>query len=550
MAEAVLAEAGTNETATRGRAHYVRALSRLVGDTAGTATGVAEELEAAIGLFSLAGERGWEAEAYQALGFGCDFTLGAFALAADRLERALALRPAPDAARAATLTFLAEVQTHVGRFEESAVSIRESAAIGRRLGDDRAIAYAAWSAAELACQRRDHAAMVAAIEETEAHPEGWFDQLAGVEFLANAAEMQALLGDEPAARQMLARAEARAGGSARADAPLAARVRIEVTFGDPQEALSLVSQLESSPLTVRRDRWLVLLFRAVCAARLGDASGAATLLARSRQAAIDLGDADRLERREPGLLAMAAPGRSRPAASASLMVVLLGRFAVERDGVDVDLPPGRPSTLVKLLALAGTLTADEAIDELWPEADLDVGRARLRNVLSRIRSACGELILRHEAALTLAPGVSVDAQRFEREAAVALAAPKESRIGLSRAALAWSTGELLPADRYADWASVPRERLRRRALALLDLVAEDAIARGDLDEAGRLLDSAISTDPMEEERYVRLARALLTQGRTRRAQRVVDQALAVCADLDVEPGAALGALRAELALQG
>ncbi len=47
----------------------------------------------------------------------------------------------------------------------------------------------------------------------------------------------------------------------------------------------------------------------------------------------------------------------------------------------------------------------------------------------------------------------------------------------------------LPADRYADWAAVPRERLPRRHLPLLDLVAEDAIARGDLDEATSLLDT-------------------------------------------------------------
>lgn len=550
MAEAVLANAGSDEDATRGRAHYVRALSRLVGDTAGMATGVAEELEAAIGILGVAGERGWEAEAYQALGFGCHFTIGAFALAADRLERALALRPAPDAARAGTLTFLAEVQTHLGRFEDAVVSIREAAAIGRRLGDSRTIAYAAWSAAELACQRRDGAAMLAALEVAEAHPGGWFDQLAGVEYLANAAEMHALVGDEVSARRTIALAEARAAGSAVEDAPLAARVRIEVTYGEPTLALELIERLDRSPLSVRRDRWLGLLFRAVCAARLGDTPAAAALVARSRQAAAELGDAERLERREPELLAVAAPDACRGPNPAAMMVVLLGRFAVERDGIDVSPPPGRPSTLVKMLALAGTLTAEGAIDELWPEADLEVGRARLRNLLSRVRAACGDLVARHGAALTLAPGVRVDADRFEREAAAALAAPREARTGLARAALAWSTGELLPADPYADWASVPRERIRRRALALLDLVAEDAIDRGDLDEAARLLDAAITTDPMEEERHVRLARALLAQGRTRHARRVADQALAVCAELGVEPGRELEILLASLARQG
>jgi hypothetical protein len=71
-----------------------------------------------------------------------------------------------------------------------------------------------------------------------------------------------------------------------------------------------------------------------------------------------------------------------------------------------------------------------------------------------------------------------------------------------------------------------------------------------VDEAAGLLDSANSIDPLAEERYVRLAHAFLTQGRTRRAQRVVDQAMAVCTETDVEPGPELEALLAEFARQG
>jgi len=257
-----------------------------------------------------------------------------------------------------------------------------------------------------------------------------------------------------------------------------------------------------------------------------------------------MGDPDRPARREPELLALADPA-DRSTAPAAVSVMLLGHFAVERDGVDASSPPGRPATLVKLLALQGTVTVDEAIDLPWPEADIDIGRARLRNLLNRVRTASGEIVGRRDGALTLAPGVAVDAQRFEEEAAAALAAPPEARPGLARGALARSTGELLPADRYADWATVPRERLRRRHLALLDLVAEEAIARGDLDEADRLLDTAISTDPLEEQRYVRLARAMFAQGRARRARRVAEQGVAVAEDLGVEPGEELSALLAQ-----
>jgi DNA-binding SARP family transcriptional activator/ATP/maltotriose-dependent transcriptional regulator MalT len=545
-ADEVLATAGGDEVVTLGRAHLARALCLLLQDTAGSTGDVAEELELAIGLFDLAGERGWEAFCHQALGYGVHFTTGSFALAAERLEQALALRPAPDAARADTLACLAEVLTHLGRLDDTAVALREAAAIGHRLGDARTVAYAAWSAAELHCQRRDRAAAVAALEDAEANPEGWFDRLAGIDFLAHAAEIRAILGDEEGAWRDLARSEARAAGTARTDAPLPARARLEATFGDPALALTRLDELDQSPLAYRSDRWLRLLLRAVATARLGDRAGAAALVQRARRAAADMGDPDRPARREPELLALADPA-DRSTAPAAVSVMLLGRFAVERDGVDASPPHGRPATLVKLLALQGTVTVDEAIDLLWPEADIDTGRARLRNLLNRVRAASGEIVGRRDGALTLAPGVAVDAHRFEEEAAAALAAPPEARPGLARGALARSTGELLPADRYADWATVPRERLRRRHLALLDLVAEEAIVRGDLDEADRLLDTGISTDPLEEQRYVRLARALFAQGLARRARRVAEQGVAVAEDLGVEPGEELSALLAQLA---
>jgi DNA-binding SARP family transcriptional activator/ATP/maltotriose-dependent transcriptional regulator MalT len=549
-ADRVLASAGADERVTIGRAHLSRALCVLLQDTAGSTGDVGQELELAIGLFSLAGERSWEAEAHQAVGYGVYFTTGALELASERLERALALRPAPDAARAGTLSYVAEVLMSMGRLDDAAVALREASAIGRRLGDSRTVGYAAWSAAELYCQRRDRVAAFSALDEAEAHPEGWFEGLAGVDFLANAAEIRTVLGDESGARRDLLRAEQRAAGSARAGAPLGARARFETTYGDPQAALRHLDALDASPFVYRGDRWVRLLLRAVCAARLGDTRGAAELLQRSQAAATqDVGDPDRLARQEPELMAMVQPGKIGAGGNAPMTasVVLLGRFAVERDGADVSPPPGLPSTLVKLIALQRVVTTDEAIDALWPEADIDVGRARLRNLLNRVREASGELVVRHDAgALAFAPDVSVDAHRFEEDAAAALAAPPEARAGLARRALVRSTGELLPADRYADWAVVPRERLRRRHVALLDLVIDDAIARGDLDEADRLLDAAITSDPMEEVRYVQLGRALLTQGRTRQARRVAEQGAAMAEDLGVEPGEELAALLGQL----
>ena len=84
----------------------------------------------------------------------------------------------------------------------------------------------------------------------------------------------------------------------------------------------------------------------------------------------------------------------------------------------------------------------------------------------------------------------MDATTFERAAVEALAAPEAERGGLARTALSRYTGDLLPADRYAAWATEARERLRQRYLELLDALAADARERGDLDEAVRLLSAA------------------------------------------------------------
>ncbi len=554
LASSVIATARATETATLGRARYIHGLLRLVADPAGASAEAAQELEVAVGLLQVAGERAWEADAWQALGNGCHTVVGRIDAGVACLERAVALRSAQDPVRAATLTYLAELQTHRGDLDAAAVAVREAEAIGRRLGDSRSIAYAAWSAARLAAERRDLGGVRAALATAEANPEGWFDQLAGIEFLADGADMLAVCGDVDAARDWIARAEARGRPLDRDDAPLLARVRLAVRSGDAEGALALLGRLEQSVLAVPRDRWLAWLLRAVSLTLQGRCDDAVTWLAQARQAVADQGDPGRIERREPELLAIVVPPADGTPSVTSpptdLMVVLLGRFAVERGGVDVSPPPGRPAALVKLLALRGMVTLDEAVEALWEEADTDIGRARLRNVLNRVRRACGELVVRREEALALAPEVIVDATRFEEEAGAALRAPAAERVGLARAALARATGELLPGDRYADWASAPRERVTRRQLALLDLVADDAIARGDLDEAGRLLDAAIALEPLEEERHVRLGRALLRQGRTAGARRVADRAVALCADLDVEPGEDLARLLRDVARQG
>ncbi len=122
---------------------------------------------------------------------------------------------------------------------------------------------------------------------------------------------------------------------------------------------------------------------------------------------------------------------------------------------------GRPAALLLAkLALAPRRAhpREELIDSLWPDADLDAGRNRLRNALSVLRSAlsaagCEQIIESGPNTLRLAAGAIVcDVQRFEEAV---------SRQHWLEARQAYR-GELLPGH-FDDW--VQDERARLAALA-------------------------------------------------------------------------------------
>jgi DNA-binding SARP family transcriptional activator len=197
----------------------------------------------------------------------------------------------------------------------------------------------------------------------------------------------------------------------------------------------------------------------------------------------------------------------------------------------------------------GQVPVDELVETLWPEAGPGVGRTRLRNVLSRVRETVGDLVARDGDLVRLAVGTDVDARRFEEQAAKALAASTAgdpAAVEMARVAVASSSGELLPGDRFAAWTTVPRERLSRWYLALIDVLIDDAVATDRPAEAVRLLEEAIALDRYEEDRYARAARILVGRGWRSRASAMVRRARAVAAELGVPVGDAVLDLEREL----
>ena len=220
-------------------------------------------------------------------------------------------------------------------------------------------------------------------------------------------------------------------------------------------------------------------------------------------------------------------------------VRLLGGFRVSVAGRPVALA-GLTKRLVALLALRTPVPSEEAVEVLWPEIDPENGQGRLRKILWRVRQAgAADLIVRRDGALSLAPGVAVDVRRFCEAADAALVAASAGDDGpaaeLARAAVSHYSGDLLPAARFDEWTAEPRENLRRRFVAVLDLLSADAAEREEHDEAVAFLERAIDADPYDEERSLRAARLLLGQGRRAPALRVLQRAQQMMEGLGLPP---------------
>ncbi len=548
LAVRVLAQTGPAEQQTQARLLDTlgRAAARTKDDQH---LGFAEErLAMAARSYRALGLWSWLSYTLLILGFWVHFDRGAIDQAVSCIDEALAVIPDRRQQRSVILTFRAEVLDSVGRYDEAAASLEEAEAIARVIGDVRVRAYVAWERARALSQQGDAAATLASIHAAESFRSDWFDGCGG-EFLADAADWLDRAGYHDVALQYLDRAQEHSEYEGfeveRARAMMLAR------SGDPEAAERHLVELAASPLFEPVERWRIQLLRALAAHRRGDprAAGLATealeLAARLGYPALPFLKERSAAERVLGLvtatghpLAAALEGMTFP-----VSVTLLGGFGVTRGGRAVDVPPGQGRQLVKLVATAGgRISAEAATEALWPEAEPEVGANRLRTVLNRLRESAGDVVVREDRQLRLAPDATTDVHSFEADArrALALAGQRSlEAVSAARAALARYHGDLLPDDPYEPWAELPREQLRRNALALLDLCAGFAASTEDLDEAVRCLERAIEMAPDEEERYLAAARHLITQGRRGAARGILDRARAVVADLGVEPPAAL-----------
>ena len=238
----------------------------------------------------------------------------------------------------------------------------------------------------------------------------------------------------------------------------------------------------------------------------------------------------------------------------SLRVHLLGGFRVELAGRDVAGSAWRlrkARTIVKLLALAPgrRLGQEEISDLLWPELDPEAALNNFHRTLHAARAALGggtALLRLEQGVLSLPAGddVWIDVEAFEVTATVARLS---GSIAACHDALALTTGELLPEDRYEDWTSNRRESLRASELSLRVHLAGLHEADGDSVAAESVFRQALAIDPLLEDAVRGLMRALARSGRTHQALREYQSfADALATELDAEPDEPTRHLRTEI----
>jgi DNA-binding SARP family transcriptional activator len=252
-----------------------------------------------------------------------------------------------------------------------------------------------------------------------------------------------------------------------------------------------------------------------------------------------------------------SPGEGRGA----LRIRLLGGFRAEtgdRVIADSEWRLKKASGLVKLLALAPQhrLAREEVMDHLWPDVEPQAALNNLYYALHIVRGVldCGgsgttarsSMLQLAGGVLTFAPTglVSVDVEAFQSAATAALhsGSPRAHRVALNLYA-----GELLPEDRYEDWAARPRERLRDIHLRLLWELAGVHRERGQFREAIGTLSRLVAEEPTHEEARAALMRLHAVAGQRWNALREYAQLrTALREELDVEPDTATQQLYADI----
>jgi predicted ATPase/DNA-binding SARP family transcriptional activator/DNA-binding CsgD family transcriptional regulator len=260
------------------------------------------------------------------------------------------------------------------------------------------------------------------------------------------------------------------------------------------------------------------------------------------------GRAERLDR----------PSRGRQdSVPEAVRIWLLGGFWVSVGSQTIEQNQWRlrkAASLVKLLAIAPghRIHREQVMNLLWPDLGRKAASNNLRRVLHAARkvldSATGSLYLAsQDESLMLCPGgqLWVDAEAFAESA---VSARRSRDPSAYRAAIELYAGELLPDDRYEEWAENRRGQLRRLYVELLVELTGLYEERGEYGQAAERLQRALSEEPTNEEAHAGLMRLYALSGRRGEALTQYERlSETLSGRLGTAPGVTTRALREKIA---
>lgn len=208
-----------------------------------------------------------------------------------------------------------------------------------------------------------------------------------------------------------------------------------------------------------------------------------------------------------------------------------------------------------LLRRGHSVTEDDLFEAFWPGRDPDSARRSLQVAVSQARTVLDppgierSVIQATERVyrLELRDGDGADSDDFEAAAAAALAEQGPARRALLERGAALWTGEPLPEERYADWASGWREALVDRNAELLAALVAECRAAGDTPAELHAARRLVGVDSLNESAQRDLIGAYARAGRRGDALHQYLECRRTMVDaLGVEPSAETSALHAQV----
>lgn len=544
IAEQALVDLGDGEDSTFARAYEVLAECAATSDARIDLQRAAECYRVAAGAWESCAEHARARGARCDLAIGVLVPLGRYDEALAQLAQLLAIAELSDSERSWTMLMEGFVLYNANRLESAESRFVRVTDIGYLHDNPRLIASAAWGRALVTSRRGDLDGTVRWIASAENTALTDADDVLGIPFLCDAANVLGALGQLDLAARYLDRAIQRR--------PLFPDQVASTAFlldarrgvvGDVGDGLRC---------TPPADWWRVYLVSALAHGRRGDTDTARRLLtdAQRELTALGLSDADTLgeglaheelhtilqRTHEAEPITATTDRRVVAAPTQSRRLCVIGEPMIVYDGETSEaVPPGNPQRLVGVVvANGGSASVDQISEAIWPGDEVETSRARLRNVLMRLRRANGDVVTRSGYGVRLAPGLTCDLHDFDRLATDALASARvdpDLAGQLATDALATGEGTVFVDFEYEEWAVAARRSAEQRMISLLDLLSVQAEDAGNLPAAQALAERALRLDRYTDSRYVRLAELLTMQQRVAAAIAVLDDAAEVAREL-------------------